>query len=302
MPKSNSSSRISHSRANQAPHRKGRFLCRLCQRPHPLRLCRKFLDMTMADRLNAVRRHKYCVNCLAHGHSHGTCFSDRGCHHCHKFHHTLLHVNPKLRDQLLPGNSSSRSQSRSVSPQPSTSTRSNYRAVERTRPAVSSQGSLTSLIHKNTIILLPTVLVRIDAKVMARCLLDSGSLVSRIARGFADKHKIARLTLREETICALTLYSRHDSSVKIEGTFRVDNRIAMKTPLESLPEDYHKHFPHLLFADPDFHKSAGIDIVIGVDLYPRVMSEGVYSRSALPTAQSTIFGWAIYGSFFLFCK
>lgn len=134
MPKSNSSSRISHSRANQAPHRKGRFLCRLCQRPHPLRLCRKFLDMTMADRLNAVRRHKYCVNCLAHGHSHGTCFSDRGCHHCHKFHHTLLHVNPKLRDQLLPGNSSSRSQSRSVSPQPSTSTRSNYRAVEPTRP------------------------------------------------------------------------------------------------------------------------------------------------------------------------
>lgn len=120
--------------------------------------------------------------------------------------------------------------------------------------------------------------------------------MSRIARGFADKHKIARLTLREETICALTLYSRHDSSVKIEGTFRVDNRIAMKTPLESLPEDYHKHFPHLLFADPDFHKSAGIDIVIGVDLYPRVMSEGVYSRSALPTAQSTIFGWAIYGS------
>lgn len=294
MPKhvSNNNKR-SHS--NPAPYKR-QFLCPLCQRPHALRRCHKFLDMNMSERLDTVRQHKYCVNCLAVDHSNGSCFSDKGCRHCKKFHHTLLHVDPKVRDQILPRHApsvSSGASSRSPSPQPSTSTAA--RRQPASAPAPAKRGSLTSLIQQNRTILLPTVLVRIDAKNVARCLLDSASPVSRVSRAFVEKIKLNTLTLREETVCQLTLFSRFDSKVKIEGTFRVDNRITTKTPAESLPEEFKRNFPHLFFADPTFYQSAGVDIVIGVDLYPKVVSEGVYARSGLPTAQSTVFGWAIYG-------
>ncbi|XP_058974418.1 uncharacterized protein LOC131800745 [Musca domestica] len=271
---------------NKAPYQNGRFLCRLCQRPHSLRRCHKFLDMDMTKRFEVVRKHKYCVNCLVLDHSHGSCFSDTGCRHCHKYHHILLHVDPKLRAQILLPSPKFRLESRSVSPRPSTS---KARRVPQ-RPSSSSatsrntKGSLTSLIQQNRTILLPTVLVRIDAKNVARCLLDSASPVSRILRNFVEKIKVNTLTLREETVCQLTLFSRFDSKVKIEGTFRVDNRITTKTSDESLSDDFKKNFPHLFLADPKFYQSSGIDIVIGVDIYPRVM-EGVYARNGLPTGQ-----------------
>lgn len=309
MPSSrNNSNRRSQSRT--APYSR-RFNCRICRSAsHPLRHCQKFLDMNMADRTEAVRRHNYCINCLAHDHSHGYCFSDRGCHHCHKFHHTLLHIDPKLRDLFLNKGdrtssqsrprSQSRSPARSPSPRPSTSKASQFRKPkpESTSPMVKEKASLSALIRQNRIILLPTVLVKVDGKpekIVARCLLDSGSSVSRVSRKFVQQLDLDTLTLQEETICQLTLRSRFDANVKVDGAFRVDNRISKVTPVESLPETFKRNFPHLFLADPKFYEAAGIDIVIGVDIYPRVIAEGIYSRQGLPTAQSTIFGWTIYG-------
>lgn len=89
-------------------HKYNSFLCRICNRPHPLRTCRKFLSMNVTDRIRAVRSNKYCGNCLAHDHSQGTCFTKHGCRKCNKFHHTLLHLHPRLNNDPAPSSSSSR--------------------------------------------------------------------------------------------------------------------------------------------------------------------------------------------------
>ncbi|XP_075150644.1 uncharacterized protein LOC142224743 [Haematobia irritans] len=282
--------------------------CLICRSSlHSLRLCRKFLDMNMSDRWEAVRRHKYCVNCLAQDHSHGRCFSDRGCHHCKKFHNTLLHVNPKFRDQIL-----TTPRSKASHPSPSRSLSSDNtetpmriavpvrkKSIDSTStvPITKQSPSLSAIMRQNRIILLPTVLVKVNGKNPARCLLDSGSPVSRISKKFVDKFNLITLTLKDETICPLTLQSRFNANLTIEGTFRVDNRINTITPAESLQESFRSHYPHLFLADPSFSKSGCIDIVIGVDIYPRVMSEGTLMRHGLPTAQNTVFGWVVYGSF-----
>ncbi|XP_037823250.1 uncharacterized protein LOC119611666 [Lucilia sericata] len=275
------------------PSNYNRFLCRLCSRPHPLRTCRKFLAMNMKERLDAVRTHKYCQNCLAHDHSQGTCLSKHGCRHCNKFHHSLLHINPRLLKDFGISPTRSNSRSRSPSPQPSTS----HFARRKAALPTPSTTTLSSLLRQNSTILLPTVLVKIGSTANhARCLLDSGSAVSRISKRMVDKLHLTTLTMEAETMCPIVLKSRFDSECKIEGILRVDNRITSKTPANSLPASFKQHFRDLFLADPKFFESAGIDVIIGVDLYPKVMREGVFTKTGLPTAQSTIFGWTIYGA------
>lgn len=270
------------------------FLCRICNRPHPLKTCRKFLSMNVADRIRAVRTNKYCGNCLAHDHSKGTCFTKHGCRTCKKFHHTLLHMHPRLDNDTVVSSSSTSSRSRSLSP-PTTSKRT--ASGKPSSKPVSKVTSLTSILRPNNAILLPTVLVKINNKTShARCLLDSGSPISRISKRFTTKQGLTTLTVQDETLCHLILKSRFDSNSKIEGTFRVDNRLTLQTPAKSLPESFKKSFRDIFLADSKFFESSGIDVIIGVDLYPKVICEGVISKSGMPTAQSTIFGWAIYGS------
>ncbi|XP_065370928.1 uncharacterized protein LOC135963082 [Calliphora vicina] len=291
MPKdsSKSSSSGSLSRYNAYP-------CRICKRPHPLRTCRKFLAMSISDRLRAVRVNKYCVNCLAHDHSQGRCFSKHGCKHCRKFHHTLLHVNPRLVKDLLPSRSRSRSKTPNPEPSNSSSRKESLSLNSENGPSTSKSATLTAIIRQNTLILLPTILAKIGSTTShARCLLDSGSPISRVSKRLVDKLELTAYSLQGETICPITLKSRYDSNSKIEGTFRVDNRITTHTPTQSLPESYKKNFRDLFLADSKFYESASIDIIIGVDIYPKVICQGVFSRVGFPTAQSTIFGWTIYG-------
>ena len=70
---------------------KNKLKCRLCSTAHPLRKCPKFLKMSPAKRLSAVRRHNYCMNCLAHSHFVRECRSRDRCMKCWQQHHTMLH-------------------------------------------------------------------------------------------------------------------------------------------------------------------------------------------------------------------
>ncbi|XP_075156580.1 uncharacterized protein LOC142229888 [Haematobia irritans] len=288
MPKSPSRPKFSGSKVSKAKS----YTCHLCNFPHPLRTCRRFLKMNVNERLSVVQKRGYCINCLAHEHSHGRCFSTSGCRICHSRHHTLLHPLSTRRKETRT--------KRSRSP---TSAASQSTATSVTRPSGPIPGqertSLSSLMRQNSVVLLPTVLVRIDSRKkesLVRCLLDSGSPFSRISRRVVEAHKLTTLTLQDETLCPLVLRSRFDSSIKIETTLRVDNRIAMKTPSKSLSESFKENFPNLLLADSGFFESSPIDIVLGVDWYPKIVSDGSFSRPGLPTAMSTIFGWVIYGA------
>ncbi|XP_038106163.1 uncharacterized protein LOC119765952 [Culex quinquefasciatus] len=54
--------------------------------------CLLFLKKTVDERMEAARRRNLCLNCLRAGHSTRSC--TRGsCHHCHQYHHSLLHIN-----------------------------------------------------------------------------------------------------------------------------------------------------------------------------------------------------------------
>lgn len=66
--------------------------CKLCSKEnHPIRLCPKFVQMSVNERSNTIKQHKLCLNCFARGHQLKDCTSAHNCHTCKGRHNTLLH-------------------------------------------------------------------------------------------------------------------------------------------------------------------------------------------------------------------
>lgn len=283
------------------------FVCRLCRKPHGLRNCRKFNNMNISERLEAVKKYGYCPNCLAHSHSQGSCFTRTGCMHCHEKHHSLLHVNPRLRKGMsffsakksqhkLAHQSSVGNRSKKSTP---SETITNKEAHS-TQTDSSASTSLCAILHQNAATLLPTALVKIETKEgkrLARCLLDTASRMSWVSKKFVDKLNLTTLEMDGERICPVILWSCVDPNFKIQTTLKVNNRINTITPKKSLSESIQSHFQNLILADRKFYKSSSIDLIIGVDVYSRIILDGIFVKAGLPTAQNTSFGIILYGTF-----
>ena len=74
----------------------------LCQGSHPIWKCPKFLDLTVQDRWNFVKKHKLCISCLAKGHLAAKCKRNFSCKvtNCGRSHHNLLHNSSAMRDSF----------------------------------------------------------------------------------------------------------------------------------------------------------------------------------------------------------
>ncbi|XP_075150778.1 uncharacterized protein LOC142224886 [Haematobia irritans] len=278
------------------------YVCRLCRQVHALKYCWRFRNMNISERMKVVKKYGYCSNCLAHSHSQGTCFTKLGCGYCHQRHHSLLHMHERLRSAPTQRNrdhlSSTNQQSRKASTKSSERSRSNKpMPLTKTTP---SSTSLSAILRQNAITLLPTALVVLndkDGQHFARCLLDSGVRMSSIAKKYVDKLGLMTLELDNETICPVVLSSCVDPSFVIETTLKVNSRICTITPKRSLPETIANNFSNLVLADKKFFRSSSIDIVLGADIFSRIIRDGVITRAGLPTAQNTSLGIIIYGTF-----
>ncbi|XP_059216530.1 uncharacterized protein LOC131997831 [Stomoxys calcitrans] len=268
------------------------FMCRICRHPHALRKCRRFLGLNITQRRDIVKKYGYCENCLAHSHSDGACFTKTGCRICHKNHHTLLHAHPRIQARKpLPDTPTTK---------PSTSKMACDTQAKGTSQSSTStnETSLTSILKQDAITLLPTIIAKVDTKngrSIVRCLLDSGARTSCISSKTVDKLNLMTLALDEETICPITLLSIHDENVSIKTVLKMTNRVTISTPSNSISKSIRQKFHNFILADVEFFKPAPIDIIFGVDIYAKILSEGILCRSGLPTAQNTIFGWSIYG-------
>lgn len=282
------------------------FVCRLCRRTHALKSCWRFRNMNTMERRDVVKKYGYCSNCLAHSHSQGSCFTTTGCGYCHGRHHSLLHIHSRLQQQSkgsktkatkteTAATSSVRQSTKKI---PKSATKG-CRSTQKSEPTVSAT-SLTAILHQNIATLLPTAMVKIDGKGgkhNARCLLDSASRMSCISKRFVDDLGLTSLELDDETICPVILWSCVDANHKIEATLRVNNRITTQTPKRSLPDSIKGHFQNFVLADKEFHKASSIDIILGVDIYSKIILDGIFIRAGLPTAQNTIFGIVLYGNY-----
>ncbi|XP_073816804.1 uncharacterized protein [Musca autumnalis] len=281
--------------------------CQYCQKPHLLRNCPKFLIKNINDRIHVVKVTNTCYNCLLTDHGVSECKSKFNCRHCNLRHHTLLHK----------GNEPQTSFETPLDVRPSTSTQALTTTLQST-PNIEPK-NLTSLAlrdenrpqSKSEETLLFTALVEVESngqRFEARAIIDSGSQSTFISEKLKNR---LRLPTKRNLVhvsglnpammetstqaCIFTIRSRLDPEFKLDVWAPVLKTLSFSLPPRNLDIDNYDDLDHPL-ADPYFHKSRPVDILIGLDICSNIFDFAVPMRShgSLLT-QKTVFGWIVGG-------
>lgn len=284
------------------------YRCRVCRGVHPLRKCGRFLRLSAEKRLRAALINQYCPNCLAHEHSGRDCRSGDRCRHCHKHHHTLLHIPDTTRRRPTSVTPSSPAGPRAPTTASSASRRPRTRdtATDRraTSPRTSASSSsrpptLTTLLQHRNPQVLPTASVTVDngtTTYETRALIDPCRPMSAINASLAKAFHLRTSMIGDEEACAAVLRSPMSPDFQLEVVFQVDPKLHLRTPSASISDRIRSKFDHLTLADDNFHRPATVALILGADVYGDIIRDGMLpSAEGLPVAQHTVFGWTLSG-------
>ena len=263
-----------HVASSSTPPSTYKWDCPICKpEKHPIYHCQKWLSYSVAQRLTQVQTRSLCSNCLADGHSTSNCKSTYRCKECHQKHHTSLH-------QTAP-------------PTPVNS----------------------SVLHPSQVpdALMMTVKVNLTGpggqQVQARALIDPGAGISLVSSRIAQRLQLPlvrrniQFTGVQGTPCKSTKHVTHFalSPVQASSPHLTVSAAVVPVVTNDLPTQDLSHLadlPHLAtldLADPGFHTPGRIDLILGAEVFPKVILNQpmVKGDSADPVCQSTIFGWAV---------
>ncbi|XP_067639413.1 uncharacterized protein [Eurosta solidaginis] len=286
--------------------------CRLCNQYHAVKSCVRFRNLSVSDRIKFVRENSYCENCLSTLHPKNECKSSFTCVYCQKRHHSLLHLQPKPQQ--------SQPNPRAQNAQAGTSRRtdderaSTSKAAARATSSLQSQdknpvSSLFSSNHGTT--LLPTAIVSVyfaGEFHKIRALIDQGSqktfVSSRIQKvlGLPTKESLHQISGMGGTVvknankvCQITFCSA-DLTQMIDAQAIILPKLTKFLPTVRVSNVDLEELSHLPLADPQYSIPSKINVVIGSDITPQILTEGLLRNvSGTSLAQNTIFGWILSG-------
>lgn len=160
--------------------------------------------------------------------------------------------------------------------------------------------SLPTYSITESILLRPTAIIRIvsnERYVSERALIDPGSECSVISLEMVRRLGARTVRVGNKERCFLKIGGGHGISTTVETYAEVRPKYRVVTPAKSLDSRIMDEFPGLQLADPQFHVAAPVNILLGGDVYSRIIRNGVSGGSfGKPLAQFTIFGYIISGS------
>ncbi|XP_022834488.1 uncharacterized protein LOC111362158 [Spodoptera litura] len=148
-----------------------------------------------------------------------------------------------------------------------------------------------------------------DVKVL-RALLDQGSQASFITESAAQLLRLRRVVSKttiagiggdhskiiSKHVVNIDIKSLHDSSYTINVTAHVLRSLTSVMPDKNVNLDNWPEIHSIRLADPNFSRSNKIDILLGGEVYCRILKEGlIKSPTGSPVAQDTHLGWIVSG-------
>ncbi|XP_075163077.1 uncharacterized protein LOC142235702 [Haematobia irritans] len=291
-------------------------VCKLCTQNHALRDCKQFKALSPADRSQFVSDNQMCLNCLSDTHVRKVCKGKFGCTICRRNHHTLLHF-PRTKSKDNTGSQNFRYQS-NISSQNSTESQGAFREMPSTSDQVEPSHVLQTSSHFSSqgnedceSTLLPTAVVVIRHKgdsFKARAFLDQGSEKSFISRNLQQRLMLpteskrfqirglgGQVVANSNSICSFSLYSdSYDKDVEVKAI--VVPKITRLLPDFFIPRPCTPaEMDDLELADPNFYSPGHVDLLLGSNIIPHLLLQGVRKVYGSLMAQSTIFGWVISG-------
>ncbi|KAL0803247.1 hypothetical protein ABMA28_017285 [Loxostege sticticalis] len=270
------------------------ILCEFCSEGHKLCFCKKFINLTTEQRREFVSKNKMCFNCLGGNHTVYDCKKPTTCKICRKRHHSLLHLqysNEKKGQHSV----------QKEGTQASTS--------EHSSPIVTCLS--TGEVPKQ--VLLATTLVNVQSRTgdyqVGRALLDQGSQACFITEEAVQRLKLKKNPVRgvvsglgenKEIVTKSTvnvvIQSRYDPDFKIPIQMFVLSNITSDLPEKHIESLEWINNAHLKLADPQFHTPNKIDVLLGAEVYCKIINNGILkSPNNQLVAQSTKLGWILSG-------
>lgn len=155
--------------------------------------------------------------------------------------------------------------------------------------------------HINQAIFLkPTAVVKMVSKdryIFERALIDASAECSIVTEEVVRRLGARTVRVGRSERCLLTIRGNHGSSETVETYAEVRRRYNLVTPSKSVDGRILDEFPGLQLADPQFYVAAPVNLVLGADVYSKIIRNGVAGGTfGKPLAQFTIFGYIISGS------
>ncbi|XP_018405503.1 PREDICTED: uncharacterized protein LOC108781885 [Cyphomyrmex costatus] len=265
--------------------------CPKCKENHPLYYCEAFLKLPVESRIAFTKKVHFCLNCLrSHSHQAKNCTSST-CRKCKGQHNTLLHLSKSADANEL----------------------SNAKAAVTSDTETSAKPVATQCLstHQSLGIILSTAIIHVfDCNKhihSCRVLLDSGSQMNFITQSLADKLCLNKRQI-EISISGVTNanFRANQSTVEhIKSRFNnfserieciVLPKITQQLPQKFISKQNITIPNNLKFADPDFNIPADIDMLIGAEIFWKLICAGQIKTSGnQPTLQKTLLGWILSG-------
>lgn len=258
--------------------------CKYCSNSnHTLFRCSKFRKINVQLRHDFILKHSLCFNCLFSGHTSRKCVISSSCFKCQKRHSTLLHSTIRIHKE------NSRSQR-------------NYSEHNQ------------KLLFKRSI--LPTAIIEVADSSgtihQIRALLDSSSQVSIITESCFKKLNLSSKPENLNSNDLIKSYSQsenYDSSVvlKLKSRFNesvidckafISRQMRKIVPEEQFKCKDHECLQRIQLADPNFEIPREIDLIIGVNLFFKLLKyNSIQNIAGNTVATQSLFGWITCGTY-----
>jgi len=117
----------------------------------------------------------------------------------------------------------------------------------------------------------------------------TGSIDGSLAAAF----RLPTTNVGDESICTAKIRSKVVEAIKLEVILKIESNVRIRTPIRALSESVVKKFKELPLTNDRFHRPATISLILGADVYPKVIQPGFMVDEGLPVAQKTVFGWIL---------
>uniref|UniRef100_A0A182PWX5 CCHC-type domain-containing protein n=1 Tax=Anopheles epiroticus TaxID=199890 RepID=A0A182PWX5_9DIPT len=263
--------------------------CVVCGKEgHTIVSCRRFCEFDSKKRQHIVRQQKLCWNCLQGGHFVSNCVSRYGCQACGQRHHTLLHCE---RDSVTADE---------LAGSVSTMVLAN----------IPQQRNSSDSGSYNKVLLTTMVLFVMDANGVhhpVRALLDNGAQPNAISERLSQLMCLPRVRTNvpitgvdgttTKASCEMNVEIRSRfSEFALRLKFLVLSKLTSNTPGATFNTSRWRLPAELPLADPEFHVSGRIDMLIGASHFYTFLKEGRFKLCDQgPMLVETVFGWVVTG-------
>ncbi|XP_037038490.1 uncharacterized protein LOC119076010 [Bradysia coprophila] len=242
-----------------------------CKEKHSITKCPKFTKLTVEERFKLAKRAAVCLQCLKPGHMYKQC-SGKPCFTCDKHHHTLLHF---------------------VRQETSAHLGSTIKNI-----GIDHVFLGTAIIH---------VMNANGIPIKMRALLDSGAQLNVMSERMLQKTglsctpanmqiiglgEVLASSSKRTTINMASMHSNFTTSLEVF----IMKTVTTCQPLKEVNVSDWKIPKAVQLADPAFNLPDKIDILIGAELFYRLLVNGLTKLGeGLPDLQNTVFGWIVIG-------